>query len=103
MPGRSRSLIAAILVVQPLEVGPACPSLNRAVCASRLGPFQCPPVAGSSSLPGSKRNVVLYPLSHPPDLLDQVGEIAAMLDEVDVRAVDHEKRGLRVVVEILPE
>src|SRR5216110_460448 len=54
---------------------------------------------GSESLPRSKRNVVLYPLSHAPDLLDQVGQIAAVLDEVDVGAVDHEKRGLRVVVE----
>src|SRR5689334_1623923 len=58
---------------------------------------------GSGSLPGSKRNVVLYPLFHAPDLLDQVGEVGAVLDEVDVRAVDHEKRGLRVMVEVVPE
>src|SRR5438445_12213474 len=58
---------------------------------------------GSGSLPGSKRNVVLYPLSHGPDLLDQVGEIAAVLDEVDVRAVDHQERGLRVMVKVVPE
>src|SRR5436189_1221508 len=54
-------------------------------------------------LPGSKRNVVLHPLSHGPDLLDQVGEIAAVLDEVDVRAVDHQERGLRVTVKVVPE
>src|SRR6266516_4752410 len=58
---------------------------------------------GSGSLAGSKRNVVLYPLSHGPDLLDQVGEIAAVLDEVDVRAVDHQERGLRVTVKVVPE
>src|SRR5258705_301917 len=58
---------------------------------------------GSGSLAGSKRNVVLYPLSHGPDLLDQVGEIAAVLDEVDVRAVDHQERGLRVTVKVIPE
>src|SRR5437870_5794899 len=58
---------------------------------------------GSESLPRSKRNVVLYPLSHAPDLLDQVGQVGAVLDEIDVRAVDHEKRGLRVMVEVLPE
>src|SRR5881397_1721629 len=58
---------------------------------------------GSGSLPGSKRNVVLYPLSHGPYLLDQVGEIAAVLDEVDVRAVDHQERGLRVAVKVVPE
>src|SRR5712664_3471822 len=57
---------------------------------------------GSGSLPGSKRNVVLYPLSHAPDLLDQVGEVAAVLDEVDVRAVDHEEWGLGVVFEVFP-
>src|SRR5437867_1425540 len=55
---------------------------------------------GSGSLPGSKRNVVLYPLSHAPDLFDQVGEVAAVLDEVDLRAVDHEERGFRVMVEV---
>src|SRR5262249_29486640 len=60
---------------------------------------QSPPTSGSGSLPGSKRNVVLHPLSHAPDLLDQVGEVAAVLDEIDLRAVDHEKWGLRVVVE----
>src|SRR5436309_5053816 len=58
---------------------------------------------GSGSLAGSKRNVVLYPLSHGPDLLDQVGEIAAVLDEIDVRAVDHQERGLRVPVKVVPE
>src|SRR5881397_971627 len=58
---------------------------------------------GSGSLPGSKRNVVLYPLSHDPDLPGQVGEIAAVLDEVDVRAVDHQERGLRVTVKVVPE
>src|SRR2546428_7549356 len=58
---------------------------------------------GSGSLPGSKRNVVLYPPSHGPDLLDQVGEIAAVLDEIDVRAVDHQERGLRVTVKVVPE
>src|SRR5438067_6188679 len=58
---------------------------------------------GSGWLAGSKRNVVLYPLSHGPDLLDQVGEIAAVLDEVDVRAVDHQERGLRVTVKVVPE
>src|SRR5438132_3147276 len=58
---------------------------------------------GSGSLAGSKRNVVLYPLSHGPDLLDQVGESAAVLDEVDVRAVDHQERGLRVTVKVVPE
>src|SRR5205814_7317664 len=58
---------------------------------------------GSGWLAGSKRNVVLYPLSHGPDLLDQVGEIAAVLDEVDVRAVDHQERGLRVAVKVVPE
>src|SRR5213080_1724142 len=54
-------------------------------------------------LPGSKRNVVLHPLSRGPDLLDQVGEVAAMLDEVDVRAVDDQERGLRVAVKVVPE
>src|SRR2546422_11663468 len=58
---------------------------------------------GSGPLPGSKRNVVLYPLSHGPDLLDQVGELAAMLDEVDVRAVDHPERGLRVTLRVVAE
>src|SRR3989442_2456255 len=58
---------------------------------------------GSGSLPGSKRNVVLHPLSHGPDLLDQVGEVAAVLDEVDVRAVDDQERGLRVMVKVVPE
>src|SRR2546428_3681675 len=58
---------------------------------------------GSGSLPGSKRNVVLYPLSHGPNLLDQVGEIAAVLDEVDVRAVDHQEWGLRIAVKVVPE
>src|SRR5712692_1493552 len=52
------------------------------------------PWVGSGSLPGSKRNVVLHPLSHGPDLLDQVGEVAAVLDEVDVRGVDHQEWGL---------
>src|SRR5438094_7148045 len=58
---------------------------------------------GSGSLPGSKRNVVLHPLSHGPDLLDQVGEVAAVLDEVDVRAVDHQEWGLGVLVKVAPE
>jgi len=44
---------------------------------------------------------VLYPLSSVPNLFDQVGEIAPMLDKVDLGAVDHEKRGLRVVVKEL--
>src|SRR5262249_16316264 len=68
-----------------------------------LGPCNPRPFAGSGSLSGSKRNVVLYPPLHAPNLLDQVGEVAAVLHEVDVRAVDHEKRGLVVVVEIAPE
>src|SRR5467141_795552 len=58
---------------------------------------------GSGSLPGSKRNVVLHPLSHGPDLLDQVGEVAAVLDEVDVRAIDHQEWGLGVLVKVAPE
>src|SRR5439155_461582 len=36
---------------------------------------------GSGSLAGSKRNVVLYPLSHGPVLLDQVGGEDAVLGE----------------------
>src|SRR5262249_47711531 len=67
-------------------------SSRRRAC--RLGPFNPRPGMGSGSSPGSKRNVVLYPLFHAPDFLDQVGEVAAMLHEVDVRAVDHEKWGL---------
>jgi hypothetical protein len=43
---------------------------------------------------------VLYPLFHGPHLFDQVGEIAAVLDEVDVRAVDHEERCLSVIVKV---
>src|SRR5262249_43221072 len=53
--------------------------------------------------PGSKRNVVLYPLFHAPDFLDQVGEVAAVLHEVDVRAVDHEKWGLCIMMKEGPE
>src|SRR6516225_7167309 len=58
---------------------------------------------GSGSSPGSKRNVVLYPLFHAPDFLDQVGEVAAVLHEVDVRAVDHEKWGLCIMMKEGPE
>src|SRR5207249_12228980 len=55
---------------------------SRPLCfPSRSVPI--PAHDGSGSLPGSKRNVVLYPLFHAPDLLDQVGEIGAVLDEVD--------------------
>src|SRR6185295_5450733 len=53
--------------------------------------FAIPALCGSGSLPASKRNVVLYPQLRGPYLLDQVGQIAAMLDEVDVRAVDHQE------------
>src|SRR6266850_1280826 len=81
---------------------PGCGS-RRAVGASRLGPSQSPPAIGSGSLPGSKRNVVLHPLSHGPDLLDQVGEVAAVLDEVDVRAIDQQEWGLGVLVKVAPE
>src|SRR5205823_14585906 len=76
---------------------------GRAVSIVPSRSVSIPARQGSGSLPGSKRNVVLYPLSHAPDLLDQVGQIAAVLDEVDVRAVDHEKRGLRVMVEEVPK
>src|SRR5262249_44108489 len=38
-----------------------------------------------------------------PDFLDQVGEVAAVLHEVDVRAVDHEKWGVRIVMKEGPE
>src|SRR5207253_131309 len=75
-------------------------------CAVSIVPSRSvsiPAHQGSGSLPGSKRNVVLYPLSHAPDLFDQVGQIAAVLDEVDVRAVDHEERGLRVMVKEVPK
>src|SRR4029450_242325 len=58
---------------------------------------------GSRSSSGSKRNVVLYPLFHAPDLPDQVGQIAAMFDEIDLRAVDHEQWGLRIVMKEGPE
>src|SRR5438094_2100940 len=75
----------------------------RAVRCVPSRSVQIPARRGSGSLPGSKRNVGLHPLSHGPDLLDQVGEIAAVLDEVDVRAVDHQERGLRVAVKVVPE
>src|SRR5690349_23159788 len=78
-------------------------SFSRAVSCFPSRSVPIPARDGSGSLPGSKRNVVLYPLFCGPHLLDQVGEIAAMLDEVDVRAIDHEERSLRVVMEILPE
>src|SRR5262245_3614032 len=58
---------------------------------------------GSRSSPGSTRNVVLYPLFHAPDFPDQVGQISAVFDEVDLRAVDHEQRGLRIVMKEGPE
>src|SRR5262245_59475310 len=58
--------------------------------AYRLGPINPRPEMGSRSSPGSKRNVVLYPLFHAPDFPDQVGQFAAVLDEIDLRAVDHE-------------
>src|SRR4029450_9224092 len=58
---------------------------------------------GSRSSPGSKRNVVLYPLFHAPDFPNQVGQISAVFDEVDLRAVDHEQRGLRIVMKEGPE
>src|SRR5437016_12400632 len=67
-------------------------------------PSRCvsiPARQGSESLPRSKRNVVLYPLSHAPDLLDQVGQIAAVLDEVGVGEVDDEERRRRVVVDVV--
>src|SRR6185295_4115614 len=51
---------------------------------------------------GSKRYVVLHALLHAPNLVDQVREIAALLDEVDRRAVDHEKRRFRILMEELP-
>src|SRR5262252_3385157 len=78
-------------------------SFSRAVSCVPSRSVPIPARDGSGSLPGSKRNVVLYPLFHAPDLFDQVGEVGAVLDEIDVRAVDHEKRGLRVVIEVLPE
>src|SRR5262249_26998552 len=58
---------------------------------------------GSRLSPGSKRNVVLYPLFHAPDFPDQVGQISAVFDEVDLRAVDHEQRGLRIMMKEGPE
>ena len=58
--------------------------------AYRLGPINPRPGMGSGSLRGSKRNVVLYPLFHALDFPDQVGQVAAVLDEIDFRAVDHE-------------
>src|SRR5262245_28712697 len=58
---------------------------------------------GSRSSLGSKRNVVLYPLFHAPDFPDQVGQIAAVFDEIDLRAVDHEQWGLRIVMKEGPE
>src|SRR5438128_4660497 len=76
---------------------------GRAVSIVPSRSVSIPARQGSGSLPGSKRNVVLYPLSHAPDLLDQVGQVAAVLDEVDVRAVDHEKRGLCVMVKEVPK
>src|SRR5688572_31246603 len=66
-------------------------------------PVAIPARRGSGSLPASKRNVVLYPQLRGPNLLDQVGQIAAVLDEVDVRAVDHEEWDLRVRVKVAPE
>src|SRR5438132_1561515 len=75
----------------------------RAVRCVPSRSVQIPARRGSGSLPGSKRNEVLHPLSCGPDLLDQVGEVAAMLDEVDVRAVDDQERGLRVTVKVVPE
>src|SRR5579862_5446192 len=78
-------------------------SFSRAVSCFPSRSVPIPARDGSGSLPGSKRNVVLYPLFCGPHLLDQVGEIAAVLDEVDVRAVNHEERSLHIVMEILPE
>src|SRR3989441_9954811 len=83
--------------------GPAPLTFVRALRCVPSRSVAIPARRGSGSLPGSKRNVVLHPLSHGPDLLDQVGEIAAVLDEVDVRAVDHQERGLRVAVKVVPE
>src|SRR3989441_13047991 len=83
--------------------GPAPLTFVRALRCVPSRSVAIPARRGSGSLPGSKRNVVLHPLSHGPDLLDQVGEIAAVLDEVDVRAVDHQERGLRVTVKVVPE
>src|SRR5262245_4579896 len=58
---------------------------------------------GSRLSPGSKRNVVLYPLFHAPDFPDQVGQIATVFDEVDLRAVDHEQWSLRIMMKKGPE
>src|SRR6185503_6084011 len=73
--------------------GPGLSMLALALSLSLCFPSRSvsiPALCGSGSLPGSKRNVVLYPQFRGPYLLDQVSQIAAMLDEVDVRAVDHE-------------
>src|SRR5947199_10780183 len=75
----------------------------RAVRCVPSRSVQIPARRGSGSLPGAKRNVVLHALSTCAVLLDQVGEIAGVLDEVDVRAVDHQERGLRVAVKVVPE
>ena len=88
----------AVPVPDPLRAarGPGCAgkmsvlAVNSRRRAYRLGPINPRPGMGSGSLRGYKRNVVLYPLFHAPNLADQVGQVAAMLDEVDLGAVDHE-------------
>ena len=89
--------LPAATLPDPLRAarGPGCVGMSVLAVSSRrrayrLGPINPRPGMGSGSLRGSKRNVVLYPLSHAPDFPDQVGEVAAMLDEIDFRAVDHE-------------
>src|SRR4051794_9789655 len=49
----------------------------------------------------SKRNVVLNSLSHTPYLFDKICQVTAVLDEIDLRAVDHEKRGFVVSVKVV--
>jgi hypothetical protein len=72
----------------------SCGALVLLRLALRLGP-----VSPAYRLLRSKRYVMLHSLLHTPDLMDQVSQIAALLDEIDRRAVDHEKRRLCILME----
>jgi hypothetical protein len=55
----------------------------------------------SVQLPGSKRYEMLRPRTHPVDFFDQVSQIVAACDEIDIRGVHYEKRGFIEVKEEL--
>src|SRR5258706_12026423 len=75
---------------------------SRRTRASRPGSPSRSLFAGSYRLLRSKRYVVLHSLLHTPNLADQVSEVAALLDEINRRAVDHEKRSLCILMKERP-